>query len=263
MSKSRGNIVNPWEVMERHGADAVRLFLVSSSQVWAPRRFDEAAIRETAGRFLVTLKNVYAASSRCTRTSAGRRARRIRRSPIGRCSIAGCCRASRPWSARRMRCSSGTTRRSPRDASWSSSTTTSPTGTCACRGRASTTSTSPDKRAAFATLHEVLVVTVPAARAVRAVRHRLAAPRADGRDRAPRAVRPPGGRRVARGARARGGDGRGAQARDAGPRGPRGGRDQRAAAARGAGLRAAAPRARTVPRPRGWRARSTRSSRAS
>jgi isoleucyl-tRNA synthetase len=59
MSKSRGNVVDPWQVMARHGADAVRLFLVASSQVWTPRRFDEDAIRETAGRFLVTLRNVY------------------------------------------------------------------------------------------------------------------------------------------------------------------------------------------------------------
>ena len=59
MSKSRGNVVDPWEVVARHGADAVRLFLVGSSQVWVPRRFDEDAIRETAGRFLVTLKNTY------------------------------------------------------------------------------------------------------------------------------------------------------------------------------------------------------------
>jgi isoleucyl-tRNA synthetase len=59
MSKSKGNVVSPWDVMERHGADAARLFLVSSSQVWVPRKFDEAAIRQTAGNFLVTLKNVY------------------------------------------------------------------------------------------------------------------------------------------------------------------------------------------------------------
>ena len=59
MSKSRGNTVDPRAVMERQGADAVRLFLMASSQVWVPRRFDEAVIRETAGRFLVTLRNVY------------------------------------------------------------------------------------------------------------------------------------------------------------------------------------------------------------
>ena len=59
MSKSRGNVVDPWEVIPRHGADAVRLFLVASSQVWLPRRFDESGIREFAGRFLLTLKNVY------------------------------------------------------------------------------------------------------------------------------------------------------------------------------------------------------------
>jgi isoleucyl-tRNA synthetase len=59
MSKSRGNVVDPWSVIPRYGADAVRLFFVASSQVWVPRRFDEAAIRDTAGRFLLTFKNVY------------------------------------------------------------------------------------------------------------------------------------------------------------------------------------------------------------
>ena len=60
MSKSRGNTVDPWAVMERHGADATRLFLISASEVWKPLAFDEAQIRQTAGNFLVTLKNVYA-----------------------------------------------------------------------------------------------------------------------------------------------------------------------------------------------------------
>ncbi|HEY0969608.1 MAG TPA: isoleucine--tRNA ligase [Gemmatimonadales bacterium] len=59
MSKSRGNVVDPWEVIGRHGVDAVRLFLLGSSKVWVPRRFDEEAIRETATRFLITLRNVY------------------------------------------------------------------------------------------------------------------------------------------------------------------------------------------------------------
>ena len=59
MSKSRGNVVDPVGVIERHGADAVRLFLVSSSKAWEPRAFDEEALRQQAGRFLRTLKNIY------------------------------------------------------------------------------------------------------------------------------------------------------------------------------------------------------------
>ncbi|MEO8576180.1 MAG: isoleucine--tRNA ligase, partial [Gemmatimonadales bacterium] len=59
MSKSRGNVVDPWSVIPRYGADAIRLFFVATSQVWVPRRFDEAAIRDTVGRFLLTFKNVY------------------------------------------------------------------------------------------------------------------------------------------------------------------------------------------------------------
>jgi isoleucyl-tRNA synthetase len=59
MSKSRGNAVDPWAVIERHGVDAIRLFFVASSNVWVPRRFDERVIREQAGRFLLTFKNIY------------------------------------------------------------------------------------------------------------------------------------------------------------------------------------------------------------
>ncbi|MBM4193436.1 MAG: isoleucine--tRNA ligase [Gemmatimonadetes bacterium] len=59
MSKSRGNAVDPWQVMSRHGADATRLFLVASSQMWVPKNFDEQVIRDGAGRFLITLRNLY------------------------------------------------------------------------------------------------------------------------------------------------------------------------------------------------------------
>jgi len=59
MSKSKGNVVNPWQVIEQHGADAVRLFLVGQSQVWLTKRFDAAEVGKLAGGFLNTLRNTY------------------------------------------------------------------------------------------------------------------------------------------------------------------------------------------------------------
>ena len=59
MSKSRGNVVNPWELIEEFGADTVRLYLLASSQVWLPKRFDRGAIAEAAGKFLNALRSTY------------------------------------------------------------------------------------------------------------------------------------------------------------------------------------------------------------
>jgi isoleucyl-tRNA synthetase len=59
MSKSRGNVVNPWQVIEEFGADAVRLFLLGQSQVGVRKRFDRQQIPKVAGGFLNTLKNTY------------------------------------------------------------------------------------------------------------------------------------------------------------------------------------------------------------
>jgi len=59
MSKSRGNVINPWQVIEEHGADAVRLYLLGQSQVWFPKRFDRRQIPDVAGGFLNTLRNAY------------------------------------------------------------------------------------------------------------------------------------------------------------------------------------------------------------
>ena len=59
MSKSKGNVVEPFGVVERNGADATRLFLVSSSKAWEDRAFSEAVLKQNAGRFLRTLKNIY------------------------------------------------------------------------------------------------------------------------------------------------------------------------------------------------------------
>lgn len=59
MSKSRGNVVNPWQAIERHGADAIRLYLLGQSQVWLPKRFDAEQISQLAGGFLKTLRSTY------------------------------------------------------------------------------------------------------------------------------------------------------------------------------------------------------------
>src|SRR2546425_6647000 len=59
MSKSRGNVVNPWLVIEDAGADAVRLYLLGQSQVWLPKRFDQRQIPEVAGGFLHTPQSNY------------------------------------------------------------------------------------------------------------------------------------------------------------------------------------------------------------
>ena len=59
MSKSLGNIVEPWEVVKQFGADSARLYLLASSEVWLPKRFDPAAIPEVAGSFFMTLQSAY------------------------------------------------------------------------------------------------------------------------------------------------------------------------------------------------------------
>jgi isoleucyl-tRNA synthetase len=59
MSKHLGNVVDPWRVMRDYGADAARFFLVASSDVSLPRKFDERLLREQSVRFFLLLKNVY------------------------------------------------------------------------------------------------------------------------------------------------------------------------------------------------------------
>lgn len=59
MSKSVGNVVNPWTIFDSSGADALRWYLLNVSQPWLPKRFDEEGVREVSRKFFDTLKNVY------------------------------------------------------------------------------------------------------------------------------------------------------------------------------------------------------------
>ena len=59
MSKRLGNVVDPVRLLGEFGADTVRWYLVSSSQIWLPKRFDSEALVETARRFFSTFQNTY------------------------------------------------------------------------------------------------------------------------------------------------------------------------------------------------------------
>ncbi len=59
MSKSKGNTVNPFEILEKFGADATRWYLVATSPPWRPTMFDEDGIAEVQRKFFGTLLNTY------------------------------------------------------------------------------------------------------------------------------------------------------------------------------------------------------------
>ena len=59
MSKRKGNVVWPFEVIKKHGADALRWYLYTASAPGNPRQFDDKQLDEISRRFLATLWNVY------------------------------------------------------------------------------------------------------------------------------------------------------------------------------------------------------------
>jgi isoleucyl-tRNA synthetase len=59
MSKSRGNVVDPWDVLNHHGADAFRWYYFTSQQPWSGYRFSEETVGEAVRQFMLTLWNTY------------------------------------------------------------------------------------------------------------------------------------------------------------------------------------------------------------
>lgn len=59
MSKSKGNTINPFEMFDKYGADALRWYLLYVSPPWTPLRFDEDGLKEIMSKFIGTLKNTY------------------------------------------------------------------------------------------------------------------------------------------------------------------------------------------------------------
>ena len=60
MSKHKGNVVDPWSVLDKQGADAVRWYFYTSSAPWIPSRFYPEAVSEAQRRYMGPLWNSYA-----------------------------------------------------------------------------------------------------------------------------------------------------------------------------------------------------------
>ncbi len=60
MSKHKGNVVDPWSVLDRQGADAVRWYFYTAGAPWLPSRFSPEAVAEGQRKFMGTLQNTYA-----------------------------------------------------------------------------------------------------------------------------------------------------------------------------------------------------------
>ena len=60
MSKHKGNVVDPWTVLDNQGADAVRWYFYTGSMPWLPSRFSAEAVSEAQRKFMGTLWNTYA-----------------------------------------------------------------------------------------------------------------------------------------------------------------------------------------------------------
>ncbi len=59
MSKHKGNVVDPFEMVDRYGSDPLRWYLLTTSSPWTPTKFDEDGLKESLRKYFDTLKNCY------------------------------------------------------------------------------------------------------------------------------------------------------------------------------------------------------------
>ena len=59
MSKHVGNVVNPFEMIEKYGSDAVRFYMMTNSEPWDNLKFDPEGVAEISRKFFGTLYNTY------------------------------------------------------------------------------------------------------------------------------------------------------------------------------------------------------------
>ena len=59
MSKHLGNVVDPWDILNKQGADAARWYFYSANQPWLPSRFSDNAVNEGIRKFIGTYWNTY------------------------------------------------------------------------------------------------------------------------------------------------------------------------------------------------------------
>lgn len=60
MSKHKGNVVDPWNILNSKGADAIRWYFYTNSNPWLPSRYSDDAVAEGQRKFMGTLWNTYA-----------------------------------------------------------------------------------------------------------------------------------------------------------------------------------------------------------
>ena len=59
MSKHKGNVVNPFTMIDKYGADPVRFYMMTNSEPWDNLKFDEKGVDEVRRKFFGTLYNTY------------------------------------------------------------------------------------------------------------------------------------------------------------------------------------------------------------